>query len=145
MATPPEWIDTIPGAEAWSLYVVLAMCCSLPGVVTDCLGNRRTMLAGKVDATAAARPLARVWNSIFNCCEGALLQELDSMLTWAGLPSAQGSARTDCHLLPSTGVRMELPTPLPKWLLAATGLLHTLDGYTTRLSPRIAMVRPLLV
>ena len=81
-ATPPEWVDTIPGAEAWSLYVVLAMCCSLPGVVTDCLGNRRTLLAGRADATAAARPLARVWNSIFNCCEETLLQELDSMLTW---------------------------------------------------------------
>ena len=54
MATPPAWIDTIPGAEAWSLYVVLGMCCRLPSVVTDCLGNRRTLLEGREVATAAA-------------------------------------------------------------------------------------------
>ena len=82
MAIPPPWISTIPGAEAWTLYLVLSMCCSPPNIMTDCLGNRRTLLEGKEMATAANRPLARVWAAIFACCEGLLLQQLDDMLTW---------------------------------------------------------------
>ena len=81
-AIPPPWIDTIPGAEAWALYVVLSICVRLPQVTTDCMGNRRTILEGREAATAASRPLARVWNAIFSCCEGALMSELDAMLTW---------------------------------------------------------------
>ena len=75
MATPPPWIDTIPGAEAWALYIVLSLCSTLPSVTTDCLGNRRTLLEGKEPATAASRPLARVWNAIFACCKDALLHQ----------------------------------------------------------------------
>ena len=81
-ATPPPWIDTIPGAEAWALYAVLSMCFQLPRINTDCLGNRKTLLDGMEAATAASRPLARVWAAIFTCCEGALVSQLDEMLTW---------------------------------------------------------------
>ena len=81
-ALPPPLVDTIPGAEAWALYVILSMCHSLPSVVTDCLGNRLTLLEGREAATNAQRPLARVWTAIFSCCEDALLQHLDAMLTW---------------------------------------------------------------
>jgi hypothetical protein len=93
-ATPPEWIDTIPGAEAWSLYAVLAMCCRFPEVLTDCLGNRRTLLSGRGVATAASRPLARVWSAIFACCEDSLLQELDAMLTWGPAHTSWASLGT---------------------------------------------------
>ena len=93
-ATPPEWIDTIPGAEAWSLSAVLAMCCRFPEVLTDCLGNRRTLLSGRGDATAASRPLARVWSAIFACCEDSLLQELDAMLTWGPAHTSWASLGT---------------------------------------------------
>ena len=81
-ATPPPWIDTIPGAEAWALFVVLNNCMDLPKVTTDCLGNRRTLLGGQEYATASGRPLARIWAAIFACCEDALLSQLDEMLTW---------------------------------------------------------------
>ena len=81
-AIPPPWIDSIPGAEAWALFTVLRMCHTLPAVTTDCLGNRRTLLEGKEAATRADRPLARVWNAIFSCCEDALISQLDAMLTW---------------------------------------------------------------
>jgi hypothetical protein len=60
-AVPPPWIDTIPGAEAWALFCILAASHSLPSVITDCLGNLRTLLEGREAAVAARRPLARVW------------------------------------------------------------------------------------
>ena len=112
------------------LYVVLSMCSSLPKVVTDCLGNRRTLMEGREVATAASRPLARVWNAIFACCEDALLQELDGMLTWgpahtSWASSAQGYGRMVSRSQLWTGAPTELPTLLPSWLRGGTGHQHT--------------------
>ena len=51
--TPPAWITTVPGAEAWALYAALRHSITAPGVVTDCMG---------VDV-AAQRALSRVVSS----------------------------------------------------------------------------------
>ena len=39
MARPPPWVRTIPGAEAWALWLVLTNTAARRKVVTDCMGN----------------------------------------------------------------------------------------------------------
>ena len=82
IAVPPPWIDTIPGAEAWALFCIMAASHSLPSVMTDCLGNLRTLLEGREAATSAKRPLARVWAAIFSCCDEATPEQIGQVLTW---------------------------------------------------------------
>ena len=63
-ATPPCWITTIPGVEAWVLQVILSATYAQRAIVTDCLGNVNTLARGKEYATGAGRVLARVWRPI---------------------------------------------------------------------------------
>ena len=71
-ATPPSWITTIPGVEAWTLQIILGATTSQAAIVTDCLGNVSTYERGKEYATGPKRLLARVWHPIMTaaneCC-----------------------------------------------------------------------------
>jgi hypothetical protein len=68
--TPPSWIFDSAGAEAWAFYVALDMCPFPPPITTDCLGLLESLERGKADATAANRPLARLWRMIFGALDG---------------------------------------------------------------------------
>ena len=96
-AVPPEWIDTIPGAEAWALFVVLSMAHSPPMMITDCLGNRRMLLSGEEQATAPGKILARVWHAIFACRENVDQRSLQSMFTWMPAHTTAATFSTRCR------------------------------------------------
>ena len=66
---PPPHINTIPGAEAWTVSLVLRNTLSRKAIITDCLGNVRMYQRGRLIATDGKRPLARIWNSIFNAID----------------------------------------------------------------------------
>ena len=63
-ATPPNWITTIPGVEAWIVQVILSATTVQKAIVTDCLGNVNTFEKGMEYATGAKRVLARIWQPI---------------------------------------------------------------------------------
>ena len=78
--TPPGWISTIPGVEAWALSVVIMNTVTRKAVVTDCMSNVHILRGGRTAALDASRPLARVWSPIFN---GTCDDTLDgSWLVW---------------------------------------------------------------
>ena len=77
--TPPPWATTIPAVEAWAFSVVLHNTVARRAVVTDCLGNVRILERGAGWATAAKRPMARIWGPIFLALDDLSQQGL---LTW---------------------------------------------------------------
>jgi hypothetical protein len=64
-ATPPKWICTIPGVEAWAFTLILRHTFSRKSVITDCLGNVHALDRGMEWASDPCRPLARLWKPIF--------------------------------------------------------------------------------
>ena len=62
---PPAWIIDIPGAEAWA--ILQAAMIAMPGTLfkIDCRPCVDAIHRGRAFATAAQRPLARVFNLIF--------------------------------------------------------------------------------
>ena len=87
VAFPPLWIRTIPGAEARALFMAARH--ALPGTAfrPDCLPNVTAYQRGRRWATAAARPLARVWNLIFTA-----LDDADGAADVAWMPAHTSSA-----------------------------------------------------
>ena len=75
--TPPPWISTIPGVEAWAIRVALQHSLSARSITTDCLsivassGNAATL------AKNASCPLARVWAFL-----AGPLEDLQTPLIW---------------------------------------------------------------
>jgi hypothetical protein len=67
---PPAWATSSAAAEAWAMLVVLQTAASPPRVVTDCLGLLETLQRGREAATAANRPLARLWALTFAALDG---------------------------------------------------------------------------
>ena len=67
---PPWWVRTSGGAEAWALRFVVSNNITVPPTYTDCLSLLHTADAGPAAATAASRPLARVWVDINHATEG---------------------------------------------------------------------------
>jgi len=61
---PPEFVRNAAGAEAWALRIVLANAVQAPRITTDCLGLVNQVGRGLEDATAAHKPLARIWKLI---------------------------------------------------------------------------------
>ena len=78
-ARTPPWVRTIPAAEAWALWVVLASTVHRGKIITDCMGNVHKMRNGKQWATAPNRVSARIWTDIFNALDG---EEKCDWLTW---------------------------------------------------------------
>jgi hypothetical protein len=67
---PPAWATSSAAAEAWAMLVVLQTAAAPPKVVTDCLGLLETLQRGREAATAANRPLARLWALTFAALDG---------------------------------------------------------------------------
>ena len=61
----PFWVNSVPGSEAWALYMSFSH--ALPGssARTDCLCNVEALRKGRGWACHHSRPLARVYSMIF--------------------------------------------------------------------------------
>ncbi len=64
--TPPDWIHTANGAEAWGLLQVLHHSIGSEFAFTDCKSLLSSLQLGVDTATAAGRSMARVWAMIFH-------------------------------------------------------------------------------
>ncbi len=86
---PPWWCRTAAAAEAWALYMVLALNPDVPTIKTDCLALLNTAQAGLVAAMTASKKLARVWGLIGTVLDGNLSHLADAtILVW--LPAHLG-------------------------------------------------------
>ena len=87
--TPPAWIDTVPGAEAWA--VVEALRNSVPGIIiwSECLSVVNRFKAGRKSATASKVRLARLWSIIFDLCEDLPQHQRAGMLNWIPAHTAE--------------------------------------------------------
>jgi len=80
---PPQWCYTAAAAEAWALLEVLRQSATPPKMRTDCLSLRGVARAGTAVATAACRPLARIWMQISHILDGDLgAIERSNLLVW---------------------------------------------------------------
>lgn len=80
---PPQWCYTAAAAEAWALLEVLRNSATPPKMRTDCLSLLKTARAGAQLATAACRPLARIWVQISHVLDGDLSAlERTNLLVW---------------------------------------------------------------
>ena len=68
-ARTPPWVQTIPAAEGWALWVVLVETASRHKVITGCLGNVRILRQGRALATVPNRSSGRIWKAIFDILE----------------------------------------------------------------------------
>ena len=81
--TPPSRIAIAAAAELWAIDFVLAMCPSPPRMKTDCMSILTAARGGSLNATSAARPLARLWRSIEDTLDGDSSQLLgEGVLSW---------------------------------------------------------------
>jgi len=94
---PPGWVRSSPAAEAWALAMALRAVPSPPSVVTDCLGLIDTLARGKRVATAAGRPLARIWNMIFDALDGEVPQDyIHRRFRWMSSHQSMASIGRSC-------------------------------------------------
>jgi len=96
---PPQWCYTAAAAEAWALLEVLRQTPMIPKMRTDCLTLVKTARQGAESATAANRPLARIWVDIARILDGDITAlERTNLLVWqpahqtvAGIGQRHGS------------------------------------------------------
>ena len=80
---PPQWCYTAAAAEAWALLEVLRQSPVPPRMRTDCQSLLNMAKQGAEVATAANRPLARIWVSIAGILDGDLTTlERSNLLVW---------------------------------------------------------------
>ena len=75
----PDWITCISGAEAWALRTAASFASPGSHFFTDSLGCVDTIRRGSKSATAAHRPLARVWREAFQYFDS---DDSASLVTW---------------------------------------------------------------
>jgi len=94
---PPGWVRSSPAAEAWALAMALKAVPSPPSIVTDCLGLIDTLARGKRVATAAGRPLARIWNMVFDALDGEVPQDyIHRRFRWMSSHGSMASIGRSC-------------------------------------------------
>ena len=76
--TPPSWISTIPGVEAWAIYIALQHSISARSITTDCLSVVKSSEHAATLAKAATCPLARTWALL-----ASPLEDLQTPLVWS--------------------------------------------------------------
>ena len=94
MGCPPLWCRSAAAAaaaEAWALFIALSSTPFPPKLRTDCLSLLRTAEGGLARATAACRPLARLWSQIGTTLDGNICQLTEQgLLVW--MPAHQSTA-----------------------------------------------------
>jgi len=66
---PPNWVIDSGGAEVWAFLQVLEMFPDCSRITTDYYNILVMLQSGRKSATAATRPLARLWRSIYDCID----------------------------------------------------------------------------
>jgi hypothetical protein len=80
---PPSRIATAAAAELWAIDFALSTSPTAPRMKTDCMSILTAARGGSVSATAASRPLARIWRSIEDSLDGDLASLMnDGRLSW---------------------------------------------------------------
>ncbi len=96
---PPPWIVDIPGAEAWALLQA-AMVAELGSEYRlDCEPCVNAVKRGKAWATAAARPLARVFGLVFSAIDDTPPEAFARMPSHCGLDEVGKARLSDGTLL----------------------------------------------
>ena len=67
--TPPDWIDSVPGAETWALLEALRNMTPGAKIRSDCESVVNRFKKGKKAATKSDVKLARLWGMIFDRCD----------------------------------------------------------------------------
>ena len=80
-ATPPAWVKTASGAEAWALLLTVNSTLVVPHIITDCMGVVNAAQAGPSAATGARRMEARIWKEIAEAL-GHDFSQLRERLVW---------------------------------------------------------------
>ena len=74
---PPEYIDTIQGAELWAIKMALLHITFPKALYTDCESVRTGLYKGFAWAESAKRRYSRVWTSTIN-----MIEELGKIVHW---------------------------------------------------------------
>ena len=90
-ARPSSWVNTIPAAEAWGLWMVTANTPARRNVVTDCKTNWNVLRAGWDSSTSYRRKDARTWRGIMQNVDDAGQHD---WLVWMPAHTSASSART---------------------------------------------------
>ena len=88
---PPEWVDTIQGAELWAIKMVLLHVTFPKALYTDCESVRTGLSKGFAWAESAKRRYSRVWSSTMS-----MIEDMGQIVHWmpAHIPeSSVGEAR----------------------------------------------------
>ena len=67
--TPPGWINTVPGAEAWALYEALRNMVPGASIRSESASVVNRFKDGKKAATSSKVKSARLWRMIFELCD----------------------------------------------------------------------------
>ena len=73
---PPQWVDSIFGAESWAILQVVTHAVSPPKIHTDCLSALTVIAAGRALAVGAGRKTARAWTAFFAATDDVPLQDI---------------------------------------------------------------------
>ena len=95
---PPSWCTTAAAAEVWGLHKAVAQAAFTHLLRTDCQSLLTTAAAGTASATAASRPLARIWNLIACSLDGDIATlTRERRIAW--LPAHQPLCSIGCRTL----------------------------------------------
>jgi hypothetical protein len=92
---PPTWVATAAAAEAWALHIALTQSLFPPLLRTDCQSLLTIAAEGSAQATAASRPLARIWALIAGSLDGDTAKLVrDGLLAWMPAHQSLGAIGT---------------------------------------------------
>ena len=104
---PPQWCRTAAAAEGWALLMALSLNPFPPNMRTDCLGLLQIAEGGIARATAADRPMARLWSQIGIALDGDVSVLMSQgCLVW--MPAHLSAAAAVGHASLSNGAKMSM-------------------------------------
>jgi hypothetical protein len=133
-ATPPSWVKTSGGAEAWALLLTLKHCVDVPAILTDCLALLHMAKAGPLEAAKGKNTDARIWKLISKHT-GGCYRRLQQRLTW--MP-AHTSAAENGKLKSNGKVLLRLISSPTSWLRRARRTLHCVITLTASSGVQVA-------
>ena len=101
---PPPWVTDIPASEAWALLQAASVAHPSARYISDCKTVVDTLHGPMADATAASRPLARVFNLLFPAMDDTPRENIVWMPAHTSAANVgQLKLSNGCLLTPSTG------------------------------------------
>jgi hypothetical protein len=94
---PPDWVRTIPAAEAWAILLALQLDVNPRAIWSDCLSCVKVVKAGAYSATSPQRQLARIFAALFTAADQLEQDELARLLRWMPAHTTERTSRiTQC-------------------------------------------------